>query len=394
MDTHLPSQALRGILARTVAALCLTLCVPSLYQTASAQTPADKPAPDVLVFTNGDQLTGKLIRGVGDSVVFSSDMAGEITVPLAKVKELRSVSNFAVLRKNAPVNKTVVPAGTIHIEDNAVAVSTSNAEPRTIPDAEVGYIVDAATYTKEVAGHHSFRDGWNGAITAGATLIRSTQAGSNFNLDIAAVRNMPTVAYLPKRNRTIFNVAETYGKLSQPVIPQTNPRTPDSVAKTNIFHADLEQDQYFTPRFYALAITSFDHNFSQGLDLQQLYGAGFGWTIIQSAIQQLDVTANIHYEKQAFQISSNNQNLIGATIGDSYMRHLPGKLLFTQSASFLPAFNNSNAYSATFAAGLALPVYHRLSVSFNTSDNFLNNPSPGYQKNSYQFVTGITYTMH
>ncbi|CAN5714016.1 hypothetical protein BH10ACI4_BH10ACI4_35450 [soil metagenome] len=382
-----------GVLSKTVAVFCLAVCVASVQVSAFAQAPADKPAPDILVFTNGDQLTGKLIRGVGDSVVFSSDMAGEITVPLAKVKELRSASSFAVLRKDAPVSKTVVQAGTIKVEDNAVVVSTPSADPRTIPNGEVGYIVDAATYTKEVAGHQSFLDGWNGAITAGATLVRSTQTGSNFNLGIGAVRNMPTVSYLPKRNRTIFNLAETYGKLTQPVIPQTNPATVDSVAKTNIFHADLEQDQYFTPRFYVLATTAFDHNFSQGLDLQQLYGGGFGWTLLQSATQQLDVTANVHYEKQAFQIPSNNQNLIGATVADNYMRHLPGKLVFTQSASFLPAFNNTNAYSANFAAGLALPVYHRLSVSFNTSDNFLNNPSPGYKKNSYQFVTGLTYTL-
>ncbi len=59
----------------------------------------------------------------------------------------------------------------------------------------------------------------------------------------------------------------------------------------------------------------------------------------------------------------------------------------------LPAFNDSSAYSANATAGLVLPVYHRLAVNFNTSDNFLNNPAPGFKKNSYQFVTGVTYTL-
>src|SRR5271170_4896585 len=61
-----------------------------------------KPAPDVIVFTNGDQLTGTLVRGVGSSVVFRSDMAGEVTVPLDKVRELHSTGSFAVLRKDVP----------------------------------------------------------------------------------------------------------------------------------------------------------------------------------------------------------------------------------------------------------------------------------------------------
>jgi len=44
--------------------------------------------------------------------------------------------------------------------------------------------------------------------------------------------------------------------------------------------------------------------------------------------------------------------------------------------------------------GLALPVYHRLSLSVNFLDNYLNNPAFGYKKNSLQFVTGVTYTLH
>ena len=41
---------------------------------------AAKPAPDVIVFTNGDQLTGTLERATGDSFVFKSDVVGEVTV--------------------------------------------------------------------------------------------------------------------------------------------------------------------------------------------------------------------------------------------------------------------------------------------------------------------------
>jgi hypothetical protein len=44
--------------------------------------------------------------------------------------------------------------------------------------------------------------------------------------------------------------------------------------------------------------------------------------------------------------------------------------------------------------GLALPVYHRFSLSVNLLDNYLNLPSPGFNKNSLQFVTGVTYTLH
>jgi hypothetical protein len=87
-------------------------------------------------------------------------------------------------------------------------------------------------------------------------------------------------------------------------------------------------------------------------------------------------------------------NIIGSTIFEGYHRNLPRKILFTETANILPAFNNSNDYSANLTASLAIPVFKRLSASVTTTDNFLNDPAPGYNKNSYQFVTGVTYNLH
>jgi hypothetical protein len=38
-------------------------------------------------------------------------------------------------------------------------------------------------------------------------------------------------------------------------------------------------------------------------------------------------------------------------------------------------------------------VYKRLGVSFTATDNYLNNPSAGYNKNSSQFVAAASYTL-
>ncbi len=378
---------------------CLLVCTPVFAQ--------DKPAqvPDTLVFVNGDQLSGTLVRGVGDSVVFRSDMAGELTIPLAKVKELRSTGSFAVLKKNERVKRGELRPGTVTVADGNVTVASPIAEPETIPVNKVGFILDQATFDKEVERKAGFFYGWNGAVTAGATFVQSTQHGGTFNAGLSLVRTVPTVSYLQTRNRTMLNIAESYGTLTTPIIPQTDPPTPDSVVKTSIFHGDLERDQYFTQRFYALGATAFDHNFAQGLDLQSVFGGGIGWTPITTAKQQLDMKVDIHYEKQSFIQSTDptvapipELNLIGSTIALAYRRTLPKKMLLTTNASILPAFNTPegqpNAYSANGSVALGLPVWKRLSMSLSANDSFLNNPSPGYKKNSFQFVTGVSYSIH
>jgi hypothetical protein len=362
---------------------------------------ATKPAPDTIIFTNGDQLTGTVLRVIGDNLTFKSDMAGEITVPLAKIKQLRSGGTFAVLRKDRPVTRQLVTPGTITLDDSNITVSTVNAPAYTIPTKDIAFIIDKTTYDKETNPHPSFKYGWNGAITGGATILDATQTGASYNAGIALVRQIPTVPYLPKRNRTLFDLTETYGKLTQPAILATD--IPYSQVKTSIFHTDAEQDEYFTPRAFVLGTVAFDHNYSLGLNFQQIYGVGVGWTALQDAKQELDLRGDIHYERQVFIqpvpqvppiVGTPDKDLIGATVGENYLRHLPGKLLLTENANFLPAFNDSKAYSANGMIGLALPVYHRFSVNFTTSDTYLNEPAVGFKKNSYQFITGITYTLH
>ena len=186
---------------------------------------------------------------------------------------------------------------------------------------------------------------------------------------------------------------ETYGKLTQPTIPQTNPPTPDAVAKTNIFHADAEHDKYFTPRVYGLVGASFDHNFAQGLNFQQIYGAGIGWTVIKTPVQEFDVKADLHYERQNFVPPNVNTDLIGSSFTELYHRNLPAKIVFTESGTFIPSWNDISIYSAIFEAGLQIPAYKRFSLSLNVLDNYLSNPAFGYKDNSFQFVTGVTYTL-
>ena len=75
------------------------------------------------------------------------------------------------------------------------------------------------------------------------------------------------------------------------------------------------------------------------------------------------------------------------------MLKLPHGLVFNQTAVVTPAFNNTNAYSATATAGLVFPVYKRFGFSVGTLDDFLNDPAAGSKKNSFQFTAGVNYTL-
>ena len=361
-----------------------------------AQKPT--PAPDVLVFTNGDQLTGHFERAVGGNVIFKSDMAGELTVSFDKVKELRSSSNFVALRKSEKKQPPVSTVGAVQIEAGSVVMTREGGQPETIAPKDLAFLIDQSTYNKEVAAEPGFFHAWTGTVTGGASLVRSTQNATTFTASTALVRSIPTVPYLSPRNRTEVDVTETYGKQTSPVIPPTSPAT-TVVVQTSIFHADAQRDQYLSSKLFALADVSFDHNYAQGLQLQQIYGGGLGYTVLKTARQELDFKGDAHYEKQQyFSVTPGvpaapSINLFGSTFTENYLRNLPRKLVFTEVANYLPGWTNTKAYSANLSATLALPVYKRLSASFNVTDNYLNDPAPYYKKNSFQFTSGVTYTL-
>lgn len=350
--------------------------------------------PDVIVFANGDELTGKFLRSVGGNAVFHSDLAGDVTVSWDKVKEIRTASKFVVLQKGFQKKRNALPAhlpmGSLTVENDEIQLTASDGvRAAPIPLSNVDYIIDQPTFDRALGRQPGFFSDWTGSATGGATIVKATQNTFTFNGSLALVRVAPPVAWLDPRNRTEMGFQGSYGKITEPGTPSV---------KTAIYHAYAERDEYFSPRFYGLAQVAFDHNFSQSLDLQQIYGAGIGWTIMKQPKQTFDLKGTMQYERQSFIDAppSANENLIGSTFATDYMRKLPKSMVFDQQFAYIPAWNDTHAYSAGETDSLILPVYKRLSMSLGTVDSYLNNPPASVlpiKRNSFQFTFGAAYTL-
>ncbi len=142
---------------------------------------------------------------------------------------------------------------------------------------------------------------------------------------------------------------------------------------------------------------SYDHDFSQGLVLQQIYGGGIGVTLFKKENHEFDITADLHYEKQQFNATANvselNRNLIGSSLTEAYTQKW-GKIHFDEKLLADIAWNNASAFSASANSSIRMPVYKNLGFSVSIIDNFQNDPQVGYKKNSFQFSTGFALNLH
>ena len=94
-------------------------------------------------------------------------------------------------------------------------------------------------------------------LTAGATIVEATQKQYTFNGAVALVRVVPTVSWLNPRKRTIVDFTGSYGKITEDGYISEGVFYPATSIKSSIYHADAEQDWYFTPRVYFLAADGF-----------------------------------------------------------------------------------------------------------------------------------------
>ena len=378
----------------------MVVLTPHLY--GAADGGADKtPDADTLVLSNGDVLHGKLVQETGGTVTFHSDPLGDVKLTWDKIKELHAGESFAVLNSQTKNRgrkaAEKLPAGSIDVANSAVTVRVTNGQhpPAPIPVKDAAVIVDSAELDKQLNHEPNFFTGCNGAATAGATIVSATQDQYAVSGSVGLVRVIPTVSWLDSRNRTSADFSGSFGKITQPAYTSGGVFTPASVTKSSISHFDAERDEYLSARFFALGQTAFDHNYSQDLNLQQIYGGGFGWTALKTAKQEADLKGTIQYEKQDFisGAAGSNQSLIGSTFSGSYLLKL--KLVtFTQDVAFIPAYNNERAYSAQETDTFAFPTYKNFGLSLGTLDSYLNDPpvtEPPTKRNSFQFTMGLTY---
>lgn len=378
--------------ARRIGSLLIVLSA-FLLSIAAHAADKPKPEPDVLILANGDTLHGQLVKEIGGKVTFHTNALGDVVIPWSAIKELHAGERYGVLPKGLKLRRKKsldqVPSGSLDMAGQAITLHPpSGAAPAAIPVDKAEFIVDYPTLDTQINHQPNFFTGWNGSATAGATLVQATQNQYTVSGGLGLVRMVPSISWLPPRNRTAFDFSGSFGKITQPGSP---------TVKSAIYHIDGERDQYMSSRLFALGQVSFDHNYALNLQMQQIFGGGLGLTLVETPRHEADVKATIQYENQRFinAAPGSNLSLIGSTFSADYLLHT--KLFtYTQALAFMPAYNTPRAYSADETDTLAFPAYKNFGFSVGSIDTYLNDPPasvPPTKRNSFQFTMGLTYAI-
>ena len=327
-------------------------------------------AADQIVLTNGDTITGTVVKKDGAKLTVKSEFLGEVSMPWSAVKSIRADSEVFVQLPSGEIVK-----GKLATSGDQLQVATA-AGTRAAPLAQVTAVRDAAEQrTYERLLHPGLLDLWAGNFDIGLALARGN-----------ARTDTLTTAFTADRTTRSDKVAIYFNQI------RASARINNVTSSTaNSIRGGWKYNRNLTPRLFFTGMNDYEHDRFQNLDLRFVAGAGAGWRAMKRDNLSLDFDAGADYNRENFQ-NGLHRNFAEANFGDSLLCKVSKSTSVTQAFRFFNNLSDTGQYRMTFDLGAVTSVRRWLGWHVTASDRFVSNPVQGRQRNDLLLSTGFRLT--
>jgi putative salt-induced outer membrane protein YdiY len=324
-------------------------------------------AADHVVLTNGDTLTGTIVKKDGDTLTFKTDLFGVVAVPWKAVK---SVASDAELNVVMPSGDTV--KGKLSTAGDQLQVATS-AAPAAAPLSDVKAVRDAEEqHNFERLLHPGLLELWTGAFDFG--FADATGNARNENITTAFNANRTT-----RTDKITLYFNQLYGTARVDGVNSTT---------ANAVRGGWKYDRNVSPRAFLTAFNDYEHDQFQNLSIRFVAGGGAGFKAIKSKRTQLDVDAGVDYQRENF-MDATSRNSAEVNFGDNLLFKVSKVTTVSQSARMFANLTDGGVYRLNFDLSAATAIKKWLGWHVTVSDRFLSNPVQGRERNDLILSTGF-----
>jgi hypothetical protein len=371
----------------TVRVACLALILTSCGNVSLAAGPAEgQRSPDVVTFSNGDILTGTILRTTSSAVYFSNPAVGSLTLAWA---DLRTISIQHPIRiatgsggsgahdfDSAVISVGKAPGGALRAEarrtGQADAVVLESVQSVTGPDPCASGVQPACP-------------GWKiGKFKITTAIIQSTQKDQNYGAELDLYRNWHPESLGWPHEETVLQLVPTYD----------DKRKNNKLGSANVtedYFGELKQLFFITSdNFYAKAVADVYRNTSLGLYFTQSYGFGLG-----AIVHDVELNADLRFMGEHFYPPKPSAQLVGTQLSERYsfpLGWIRPKATLSETAIATPVFNATRAWQAQGLLDLYIPITGTLGISTTASDYYVENAPSQFRKNYFKTAVGLQYT--
>jgi putative salt-induced outer membrane protein YdiY len=322
---------------------------------------------DQITLTNGDRLTGTIIKSDDKELTLKTDYAGELKIDWTAVQGLTSAEPLHIRTK---AGQTLV--GPVASSDGNLTVTTASGSIQA-PKNDIVNIRSAAEETAyEKSLHPGLLQGWNGGTNVGFALTRGNSQTKNLALAFTATR-----ATLHDKLGLYAN--SVYAANDAPgAVPSTT---------ANAVQSGIRYDRDFAPRVFAFVVADFQTDSLQGLNLRSVPGAGLGYHAIKNEKTTLDLLAGIDYTRESY--TAFTRNFVAASLGEELMHKWGAATVVAQKLEFFPNLQSAGEYRGNFVFGTVTKLSKWLGWQNSFGDIYVSNPPLGKKKNDVMLTTGL-----
>jgi putative salt-induced outer membrane protein YdiY len=328
----------------------------------------------VVEFKNGDRLTGTVQRVVGSKLTLKTEMIGDVSIPVEKMKSFSGGKTAVVLVKDGRAFN-----GELSLLESGEWELKKNGGARRVEADSVEAIYPAATYQPEVEGRHEvpWRN-WKGKGNVGYSLVRGDRDASTLSVGFNATRRQPDLPGLKEKLRTNFFLNMLFA----------NTRTDGIQTSANSISSGMRQDFLITSNNFVFVLAQLDHIQTQSLNLRQTYGGGLGHDIIRNRRVVLNFLSGVTFVRENFQTDVNRTNA-EALIGERLSLNLTQHMSFEHYLNFYPNLTDRGEYRIDTTSSLNTRLSSLFSFNTTLTNRVLSNPLPGRQKHELVLTTGL-----
>lgn len=328
---------------------------------------------DQVTLTNGDRITGSVLRSDTKVLVLKTDNAGELTL---KWDSIAAISAPGPLYIGLGEGQMIV--GSVETVNGRFNVTTQTAGVVATSKESIQFIRNADEQAKAQAEIDHFRnprlvDLWVG----------------NFDLGFAASRGNAktetlTLATNAQRATTRDKIAVYYTSIfsSSNFAGGTTQTTANSKRGGVAYNLNLNK------RAFVFGLVDLESDQFQDLDLRFTPAGGLGYHAIATMPTQFDLRAGAAANREFFSTGLNRTSA-ELLVGDDFLHKFSASTHVEQKLDFFTNLSDSGAFRVNFDVSAVTVIRRWFSWQFTISDRYLSNPVPGRKKNDAIFSTGL-----
>jgi len=310
-------------------------------------------------------------------------LKGQVTFVQCEPGEKRPVPTrvqFKGTTGSAAIGVTQLQA--LVLSDGAVTLSSA-ALDKTVPRSVVAYLAaspgdrsalpassatinasEALTSTCEATTHY-----WNGDISVNGAWAIGTQTQK-------IVGGSLLTSFIKDPN--VYGWQYQIAKLDLEANYGSAKKVGSAALKSQeLYYGDLNYSFHPSPTWSVFGMSRLYHNYSLGLGLGQIYGAGVSYRKDGLTLEGALVGTTERFYSPGVPFTS-----AGVRFYETYSHVLgSSKILFVESLDVIPAFDSAKAIQGRGVTKLKIPIGARLELDPQYSDDYLRNAPPKHRQN-------------